>query len=93
MSKNNSFRFGTAKHVTEDDVFEVFDENALAADFAETWEYTETELAQSRLPSIVSQDPPASAQKNTNSLELNTNTQKNRDTVLEYNDRLPNTGS
>jgi hypothetical protein len=93
MSKNNSFRTGTAKHVTEDDVFEVFDENTIAADFTETAEYVETELAQARLPEILAQDPALSTEKNTNALRINTNTQNNRDGVLEYNDRLPNTGA
>ena len=91
MKNINGFRTGTARHLSEDDVFEVFDEGAVSADFVETWEFVEGQVADAGLPSITSAAAPG-VSSNTNYLRIANNEQKNRDSVLEYNDRLPNTG-
>ncbi len=91
MKNINGFRTGTARHLSEDDVFEVFDEGTVSADFVETLEFVEGQVAATQLPTIAPAVAPVAAE-NTNYLRIANNEQKNRDSVLEYNDRLPNTG-
>jgi hypothetical protein len=92
MKDRNVFKTSTAKHVTDDEVFDFIDGGEVPADFQEIFEYTEGELAISLRKGV---DSTSSKVNETGSDKVKPEETYpgTEDAVFEYLDRFPSSGS
>lgn len=87
----NTFRTGTSRYETEEEVWDFLDGGDVAAGFQEIWEYTEHELGKSLLPGTEHKESRVSESR-ANQVKPAEKYPGTEDAVYEYLDRFPGNG-
>lgn len=92
MSRDrNTFRTGTSRYSTEEEVWDFLDGGEVPASFQEIWEHTESLLATSLLPGTEHSESKVS-ESGANQVQTGIQYPGTEDAVYDYLDRFPGNG-